>query len=157
MKRGKWRAAELEELGVRTTLRHGDRQGHTPTSRPASPPVSVPRTSKSSSHGGNDSNICKGDVSLASRPAFCITRAGKRSPSPPGTSPLQIHSRQVSVRARGRRQSRGGRRDGEPRFLLLPRACPKASSRVLQLSSTVVIDINEGRRLASEGPANFRL
>jgi len=32
-----------------------------------------------------------------------------------------------------------------------------ALSKVAQLNSTVVIDINEGRNLASEGSANFHV
>lgn len=33
----------------------------------------------------------------------------------------------------------------------------RALSKVAELSSAVVIDINEGRKLASEGSANFRV
>lgn len=39
------------------------------------------------------------------------------------------------------------------RFSVAAVCFPKAASKVAQLSSTVVIDINEGRKLPSEGSA----
>lgn len=121
------------------------------TSRPP-PPASIPTTSKPGSRGGNNSDIRKGAVSLTSRPAFCIARAGKCPHLPFPHLPGSKSPADPQVLGRSCRR----RRDGKPRVLLPPSACPKAASKAAQLSSTVVIDTNEERKLAPEGSANFR-
>lgn len=121
-----------------------------PTSHPASPPVSIPRMSKSDSHNGNDSKICKGSIWHAPRPAICIARAGKLSPSSPGTSLLQPADFGYEFAGEGTAGEAGVMAN-----LVFSRC--RALSKVAELSSTVVIDINEGRKLASEGSANFRV
>lgn len=140
------------QAGIRTLPRTA-----APTSRLASPWVFIAGMSKSGSHGGNDSNVCKGAISLTSHPSFCIASDGKLSPSSPGTSLLQVCSCQISGMSLQEEARRGGRSAGQPGFLLLPCACPTAASKVAQLSSRVVIDISEGRKLASEGSANFHV